>query len=124
MDFRTISSSPRISWAIAGVLFVALIIAALFAFGVLGREERQSYTQIAALRAAEDRSQAPRMRLEARYPGPLQDTTIERWSDPVDGTICYIYMPIAVPHTQGPGGMVQYGSVNLGTISCFPAPQH
>jgi hypothetical protein len=77
------------------------------------------YTQVAQMKAAEDRSQPLRMKLEAHYAGPLQDTTIERWSDPVDGTICYIYMPIAVPHTPGPEGMVQYGSVSVGSISCF-----
>jgi hypothetical protein len=122
MNLRTISSA-RVAWAAAGTLLVAAIVAVLYGLGVFGHGQRQSYTEIAALRAAEDRSQPLRMRLEARYPGPLQDTTIERWIDPVDGTICYIYMPIAVPHSQGPGGMVQYGSFNLGTISCFPAKQ-
>lgn len=119
MDLRTVSSA-RVAWAVVGVLLVAIVVGLLAWFG----GERKSYTEIAQLRAAEDRSHAPRMRLEAQYPGPLQDTTIERWADPVDGTICYIYMPIAVPHSQGPAGMVQYGSVNLGTISCFPTPQH
>jgi hypothetical protein len=118
MNLRTFSAAP-FAWAVVAVLFIALIISALFAFGVFG--EHKSYTEAAQLLAAEDRSHPLRMRLEAQYPGPLQDTTIERWSDPVDGTICYIYMPIAVPHTQGPAGMVQYGAVNLGTISCLRA---
>ena len=78
------------------------------------------YTASAQRMADADRSQSPRMRLEAQYPGPLQDTTIQRWRDPVDGTVCYVYLPIAVAHSAGPEGLVQYGSANIGTISCFP----
>ncbi len=33
----------------------------------------------------------PRMQLNRQFAGPLQDTVIQRWRDPVDGTICYIY---------------------------------
>lgn len=81
------------------------------------------YAAAAQKLADADRSQPPRMRLEAQYPGPLQDTTIQRWRDPVDGTVCYVYLPIAVAHSAGPEGLVQYGSANIGTISCFP-PAH
>ncbi len=81
------------------------------------------YTAAAQKLADADRSQSPRMRLEAQYPGPLQDTTIQRWRDPVDGTVCYVYLPIAVARSAGPEGLVQYGSANIGTISCFP-PAH
>jgi len=45
--------------------------------------------------------------------------TIERWRDPVDGAVCYIYLPIAVEHQQGPNNLVQYGSSVIGTISCY-----
>jgi hypothetical protein len=63
----------------------------------------------------------PKMVLERQYAGPLQDTVIQRWSDPVDGTVCYIYLPISAPHsTTTSTGFVQYGSVNVGTISCVP----
>jgi len=34
-------------------------------------------------------SKLPRMQLERQFAGPLQDTVIQRWRDPVDGTICY-----------------------------------
>ena len=63
----------------------------------------------------------PRMELERQFAGPLQDTVIQRWRDPVDGTICYIYLPISAPHSQPtPTGYVQYGATTIGTISCHP----
>src|SRR5262249_18601894 len=40
----------------------------------------------------------PRMQLERQFAGPLQDTVIQRWRDPVDGTVCYVYLPITAPH--------------------------
>jgi hypothetical protein len=62
----------------------------------------------------------PRMRLERQYAGPLQDTIIQRWSDPVDGTVCYIYLPINAQHApRDQTGYVQYGSNIIGSISCF-----
>jgi hypothetical protein len=44
-------------------------------------------------------NQLPRMQLERQFAGPLQDTIIQRWRDPADGTICYIYLPITAPHS-------------------------
>ncbi len=53
----------------------------------------------------------PRMVLERQYAGPLRDTIIQRWRDPADGAICYIYLPISAPHTPlVPGTYVNYGS--------------
>lgn len=66
----------------------------------------------------------PRMQVLAQYGGPLQDTLIQRLRDPIDGTTCYVYLPIAVHHTP-PGaetGYVEYGSNAVGSISCFAAP--
>jgi hypothetical protein len=71
-------------------------------------------------------SNLPKMVLERQFAGPLQDTIIQRWSDPVDGTVCYVYLPISVPHSAPTNtGFVQYGSANVGTVSCMPgaAPQ-
>jgi hypothetical protein len=68
--------------------------------------------------------QLPRMQVIAQYGGPLQDTLIQRLRDPVDGTTCYLYLPIAVHHTP-PGaetGYVEYGANTVGSISCFAAP--
>jgi hypothetical protein len=65
----------------------------------------------------------PRMQLERQFAGPLQDTVVQRWRDPVDGTICYIYLPITAPHTPPtPQGFVQYGANTIGSISCSVAP--
>ena len=69
-------------------------------------------------------NQMPRMVLERQFAGPLQDTIIQRWRDPADGTICYIYLPITAPHSPpAQSGYVQYGANTIGSISCAaPAP--
>jgi hypothetical protein len=61
------------------------------------------------------------MQLERQFAGPLQDTIVQRWRDPVDGMICYIYLPITAAHTPPtPSGYVQYGPNAIGSISCVP----
>lgn len=66
-------------------------------------------------------SDMPLMQLEARYRGPFKDTMIQRWRDPIDGTICYLYLPIALPNAKvGKAGYLQYGSNTIGSISCLP----
>jgi hypothetical protein len=63
----------------------------------------------------------PRMQLERQFAGPLQDTIIQRWRDPADGTICYIYLPFTAAHSPPqPNGYVQYGSNTIGSVSCVP----
>jgi len=65
--------------------------------------------------------QLPRMQLERQFAGPLRDTIVQRWRDPTDGSICYIYLPITAPHTPATGsGYVQYGPNAIGSISCMP----
>lgn len=65
--------------------------------------------------------QFPHMELQAQYAGPLQDTIVQRWRDPIDGTICYLYLPILVHHSPPtPSGFVEYGSNGVGSISCMP----
>jgi hypothetical protein len=64
----------------------------------------------------------PRMRLERQFAGPLEDTIIQRWRDPVDGSVCYIYLPITAVHSAPTAsGYVQYGADTIGSISCFEA---
>ena len=64
----------------------------------------------------------PRMQLERQFAGPLQDTIIQRWRDPVDGVVCYIYLPITAAHTPPtPSGFVQYGANTIGSVSCLEA---
>ena len=63
------------------------------------------------------------MQLERQFAGPLQDTLIQRWRDPADGTVCYIYLPITAPHSPpNASGFVQYGANTIGSISCAIAP--
>jgi hypothetical protein len=67
-------------------------------------------------------SKLPRMQLERQFAGPLQDTIIQRWRDPVDGVVCYIYLPITAAHTPPtPSGFVQYGANTIGSLSCLEA---
>jgi hypothetical protein len=74
-----------------------------------------------AFQQSQDWANMPKMVLERQYSGPLQDTVIQRWRDPVDGTLCYIYLPISAPHTTPTvTGFVQYGSNAIGSISCQP----
>jgi hypothetical protein len=69
-------------------------------------------------------AQLPRMQLERQFAGPLQDTIIQRWRDPADGTVCYIYLPITAQHSPPTGlGYVQYGSNTIGSISCVAPPR-
>lgn len=111
-------TSPRTAWLLVVVLAGGFAAVAGHFVDLSGKSP--DYVAAAEKFADSDRSQTPRMRLEAQYPGPLQDTTIQRWRDPVDGTVCYIYLPIAVAHAAGPNGLVQYGAANIGSISCFP----
>lgn len=61
------------------------------------------------------------MQLERQFAGPLQDTVVQRWRDPVDGTVCYFYLPISVQHSPTTvTGFVQYGSNGIGSINCIP----
>ncbi len=65
-------------------------------------------------------AELPRLQLERQFAGPLQDTIVQRWRDPVDGTICYIYLPITAAHTPPTAeGFVQYGANTIGSISCL-----
>jgi hypothetical protein len=62
--------------------------------------------------------------LEKMYRGPLRDTVIQRWRDPIDGSVCYLYIPISaalLPPTSE--GYVQYGANQIGSISCIHPTQ-
>ena len=66
--------------------------------------------------------QIRKMRLEAQFAGPLQDTVVQRWADPDTGVTCYIYLPIVVQHSKPlDNGMVHYGANAVGSISCLPS---
>jgi hypothetical protein len=62
-----------------------------------------------------------RMTLEAEFAGPLKDTTIQRWHDPVTDMFCYLYVPFTAQHSPpAPNGYVVYGPNSIGSISCAP----
>src|SRR3954471_16396020 len=63
----------------------------------------------------------PKMVLERQFSGPLQDTVIQRLRDPVDGTVCYLYLPIsAATSPTTANGFIQYGANVIGSINCMP----
>ena len=98
-------------------LAFASLIACLLSLAAQAQQPQPPPPQQPQQSAAWD--QLPRMQLERQFAGPLQDTIIQRWRDPVDGTICYIYLPITAAHTPPTGsGYVQYGSNTIGSISC------
>jgi hypothetical protein len=66
----------------------------------------------------------PTMLLEKIYRGPLRDTIIQRWRDPIDGSVCYVYLPISAPLLPPQAdGYVQYGPNQIGSISCIHPTQ-
>jgi hypothetical protein len=66
----------------------------------------------------------PTMLLEKMYRGPLRDTIIQRWRDPIDGSVCYVYIPISAPLLPPTAeGYVQYGPNQIGSISCIHPTQ-
>jgi hypothetical protein len=66
----------------------------------------------------------PVMLLEKVYRGPLRDTIIQRWRDPTDGSVCFLYIPISTPLLPQPAeGYMQYGPNQIGSISCIHPTQ-
>jgi hypothetical protein len=122
----SILRAPRTAWIVAAAMTLLLIAALVWGFvsGAFQGANGGSYVAGAAQLADQmGGARALRLTLEGQYPGPLRDTVVQRWRDPVDGTICYIYLPIAVPHSAGPAGLVQYGQADIGSMSCFPGPK-
>lgn len=66
----------------------------------------------------------PQMIVERIYRAPFRDTIIERLRDTVDGTICFLYLPISAPYSAVPSqGYAQYGPNAIGSISCVHPTQ-
>lgn len=77
-----------------------------------------------AQQAAPQWDSFPLMLLEKVYRGPLRDTIIQRWWDPIDGSVCFLYIPISTPLLPPPAeGYVQYGPNQIGSISCIHPTQ-
>jgi len=111
---------------IAALLFAA-IVGAGAAWYFSKPSERASSPKVAAAPPAPIpvHPALPRMQVIAQFGGPLQDTLIQRLRDAIDGTTCYVYLPIAVHHAPpNPAtGYVEYGANTVGSISCFATPQ-
>jgi len=98
------------------------IAAAIAAFVLLFIQMRGGSSYSSTQEDQRQPPQFPHMQLQSQYAGPLAGTVIQRWRDPVDGTVCYIYLPMVVHHTPAPSGYVEYGSSSIGSISCMPGP--
>ena len=107
---------PRGMWALAALVLTCAAAEA--------QQPQQPPQQQPQQQPSTTWAQLPRMQLERQFAGPLQDTVIQRWRDPVDGMICYVYLPITAQHSApGQGGFVQYGANTIGSISCVaPTP--
>ena len=74
--------------------------------------------------ASAEWSSFPVMLLEKIYRGPLRDTIVQRWRDPIDGSVCFLYIPISTPMLPQPAeGYMQYGANQIGSISCVHPTQ-
>jgi len=102
----------------AGVMFLA------FRYGghLLGSDSDTANSVSTSQDQQAQPPQFPHMELQAQFAGPLAGTVVQRWRDPVDGTICYIYLPMVVHHKPAPSGYVEYGNNTIGSISCIREP--
>ena len=104
------------------VLLLALI-AAAWPGAALAQQPQPAQAPPQQFQPSAEWGRLPKMVLERQFAGPLQDTVIQRLRDPVDGTICYLYLPISAPHSPTTAtGFVQYGPNTIGGINCVPGP--
>ena len=85
---------------IAAVVVTAVVVVCLMFLGLRygGHLTGSSHDEAAddtSNASTQDQSQPqppqfPKMELQGQFAGPLKGTRIQRWRDPVDGTICYI----------------------------------
>lgn len=72
---------------------------------------------------------ASALKLTGQYPGPFQDTLIQRWVDTANGNVCYLYIPVVLPSAgnqptpSGQPGPRFYGTNFMGAISCVGAAE-
>ena len=110
---------PAPAIAIGLVAWTAVMFAGSVAFA---QQPAPSAPSAQQFQPAGEWQKLPKMVLERQFAGPLQDTVMQRWRDPIDGTVCYIYLPISAPHSPPTAsGFVQYGANTIGSISCTPA---
>ena len=110
------SRSHRVAARCAVAMAALAVISTALPHAALAQQPAPQQVQPSA-----DWGKLPRMQLERQFAGPLQDTVIQRLRDPVDGTICYLYLPISAPHSPVTAtGFVQYGPNAIGSINCMP----
>src|SRR5271170_3287486 len=106
-------------WA-AGAAVLFIVVGALAGFAILRWTESGTSSLYGQPSNQQGPPEFPRLQLQGQFAGPIQGTVIQRWRDPIDGTICYIYIPMVVQHSPAPAGYVQYGSNSIGSITCLP----
>ena len=112
---------PSLPIALSYAAVTALIVAASPSAALAQQQPAQAPPQ--QFQQSAEWAKLPKMILERQFAGPLQDTVIQRLRDPVDGTICYLYLPISAPHSPTTAtGFVQYGPNTIGSINCVPGP--
>jgi hypothetical protein len=98
--------------------WLALVLACLVPAAAAAQQQAPAQQPAAPAQPNSTWDTLPRTQLERQFAGPLRDTVVQRWRDPADGTICYIYLPISAQHSAPtPGGFVNYGSNSIGSIS-------
>ena len=112
-------------WGGVALAIAVVVVGVLFYLSAARiREEPAIEMDLAQAGAQQTPAQQPpqfaAMQLQGQFAGPLAGTIIQRWRDPVDGTTCYLYLPVVVAHKPAPSGYVQYGSNSIGSISCLP----
>ena len=98
--------------AVAPPSLPALASAALLVAGTLAPSS--------ALGQGADWEKLPLLQLEGIFKAPLRDTIIQRWRDPANGAVCYLYIPVSQQFSGPAQGSpyVQYGANTIGSISC------
>lgn len=95
--------------------FVCVLIIASISLAVAD-ESQKKLTQT--------QSKQGQLLLDSQFPGPFQDTLIQRWIDKSNGNICYLYIPVIAPGetsyqpNQTQPAIRVYGKNAIGTISC------
>jgi len=111
------AATPSLPTALSRAALAALIAVTWSGAAVAQQQPAQPAPQ--QFQESAEWGQLPKMILERQFAGPLQDTVIQRLRDPVDGTICYLYLPISAPHSPTTAaGFVQYGPNIIGSINC------
>src|SRR5262245_24319139 len=87
-------SLPLMSEGAVTLLRWALMAATLTSTPAASQQQQSRQTPQSSLQW----EQLPMMQLEQMYRGPLKDTVIQRWRDPVLGSVCYLYLPITAAH--------------------------